>query len=203
MNHALNIAMSFRSLANVEQAFIYYLNCTRKKTFEFYRLRTCDFAFAYGMSEEEYEWELNTFITHHLERVEPVAGAEEAVSALRDCFPTLTIITTLDKIHHSGICTWLWKHFAGWRPRVLHAVKQSHLEEYDYILPIDELCASSDLGVFITENPITAQRVTRYTYETEVLLLRQPWNEDMDPIGVLPQTDWGSVVTEIFILARQ
>jgi hypothetical protein len=208
MDSNFNIGISFRSLANIEQAFIYYLNCMYKRTFEFDRLRTVDYAFAFGMSEEEYERELTRFLSCYFVRVEPVEEAIAAIATLNNYYPDIFVISDLPTSLQGAISEWLARAFGNWQPTVLHAspgsppVFKPAAEEDDRQTEAD-LCQMHELRFFVTENPIHAQLVA-YELEDHVraLLLRRPCNTRRQPLGVLSFPDWSSIVTEIYIRAR-
>jgi hypothetical protein len=208
MDSNFNIGISFRSLANIEQAFIYYLNCMHKRTLEFDRLRTVDYAFAFGLSEEEFEKEIGRFLSCFFDRVEPVEEAVAAVATLNNCYPDIFVIADLPTSLQGAISGWLALSFENWQPTVLHASPspKSVLEatgNWEECQTETDLCSMHELRFFITENPIHAQLVAcGLEKDIRTLLLRRPCNRGRQPLGVLSFPDWSSIVTEIYIRAR-
>lgn len=198
-----NIGMSFRVLANLEQAFISHLNWSHNTQFEFRRIKTSDFAFEYGMSEQDYNYELNFFLQNYLSTVKPVWGAVGAISSLRRTFPEISVITNLDGMHHDALVAWFVKNFDGWAPEVVHADSHGNKNRNQYWFEKNDICFVKRSRVFVTDNPIHAQQVASLLMiETEVLMLEQPWNISHHPIYVSEYGTWEEVLTEIYVISN-
>lgn len=196
----LNIGMSFRVLADLERAFISYLNCEHGKMIEFKKIQSANFAFAYRMSERDYQFAFNYFLENHLSKVRPMAGAQGAVASLRERSSKLCIISNIGKLHDSKLKSWISENFSGWQPQIRYANSMSGANQERPWLEKEDYCCTEALKIFVTENPIDAQRCATMVPEMEVLMLEQPWNIRDHPWMTHELGSWDEVLVEIFTI---
>ena len=198
----LHIGMSFRALADLERAFISYLNHEYGKMLEFDKIQSANFAFEYGMREPDYHEAMDFFLEEHLPCVRPIAGAKEAVASLHDHGSKLCIISSIGKLHDSKLKSWLSENFSGWQPRIFYANSMSGTNRERPWLEKQDYCGTEELEIFVTENPIDAQRCAKLVLEMEVIMLEQPWNIGDHPWMTHELGSWDEVLVEILTFLK-